>query len=107
MISNSEISELLSYTADLSELHDGNPFKIKSYQSAAYRIDKMTTTLAALSVDELAAQPGISKSIAAKIHEIATTGTLAELNELIEQTPAGVIELIKVKGIRPKKIAFI
>ncbi|MFN4972071.1 MAG: helix-hairpin-helix domain-containing protein [Bacteroidota bacterium] len=107
MISNSEISELLSYTADLSELHDGNPFKIKSYQSAAYRIDKMTTTLAALSVDELAAQPGIGKSIAAKIHEIATTGTLAELNELIEQTPAGVIDLFKVKGIGPKKIAFI
>lgn len=107
MISNSEIAEMLSYTADLSELHNGNPFKIKSYQSAAYRIDKMNTQLATLTADELAAQPAIGKSIAAKIHEIVTTGTFAELNELVEQTPAGVIDLFKVKGIGPKKIAYI
>jgi DNA polymerase (family 10) len=107
MISNNEIAEILSQTADLSELHNGNPFKIKSYYAAAFRIDKMTEPLAALSIDALINTQGIGKSIAAKISEIASTGTLAELQELIEQTPPGVIELFKVKGIGPKKIAYL
>lgn len=106
-MNNSEISDLLKLFADLSELHGGNPFKIKSFASAAFRIDKLPTPLFGKTIDELEKIDGVGKSLASKIYEIATTGTFKELEELLTNTPASVIELFKVKGIGPKKIAYI
>lgn len=106
-MSNDEIAELFKWYADLSELHNGNPFKIKSYAAAAFKIDKITTPLETLGIEELEKLEGIGKSIALKIDEINKTGTFPELVEVINATPTGVIELFKVKGIGPKKIAYI
>lgn len=107
MITNYEIAALLKYYSELSELHDGNPFKIKSYQSASFRIDRMTTPLDGLSIDELVNTEGVGKSLASKIYDITQNHTFQELDDLIKATPTGVLELFKVKGIGPKKIAFI
>lgn len=106
-MSNEEIAELFKWYADLSELHGGNPFKIKSYGAAAFRIDKLSIPLEGKSVEELEQIEGIGKSIAVKIDEINKTQTFPELVEIINNTPQGVIDLFKVKGIGPKKIAFI
>jgi DNA polymerase (family 10) len=107
MITNYEIAALLKYYSELSELHDGNPFKIKSYQSASFRIDRMTTSLDGLSIEELIHTEGVGKSLASKIYDITQNHTFQELDDLIKATPTGVLELFKVKGIGPKKIAFI
>ncbi|MFN5885778.1 MAG: helix-hairpin-helix domain-containing protein, partial [Bacteroidota bacterium] len=69
-MTNEEIAELFKWYANLSELHDGNPFKIKSYAAAAFKIDKLATPLEGKSVAELEAMEGIGKSIAQKIFEI-------------------------------------
>ncbi len=106
-MSNEEIAELFKWYADLSELHGGNPFKIKSYGAAAFRIDKLSIPLEGKSVEELEKIEGIGKSIAVKIDEINKTQTFPELVDIINDTPQGVIDLFKVKGIGPKKIAFI
>lgn len=106
-MTNDEIAELFKWYANLSELHDGNPFKIKSYAAAAFKIDKLHTPLEGKSVAELEAMEGIGKSIAQKIFEINQSGSFTELVELINDTPQGVIDLFKVKGIGPKKIAYI
>jgi DNA polymerase (family 10) len=106
-IHNYDIAERLKWFAQLSELHDGNPFKIKSYQSASYRIERIAEPLATLSLEQLRAHEGIGKSIADKVFEIINTGTFTELDELIDKTPEGVQQLFSVKGIGPKKIAYI
>lgn len=106
-VHNYDIAERLKWYAQLSELHDGNPFKIKSYQSASYRIERIAEPLAALSLEQLRVHEGIGKSIADKVFEIINTGTFTELDELIEKTPEGVQQLFAVKGIGPKKIAYI
>ena len=106
-MSNDEIADLFKWYANLSELHDGNPFKIKSYAAAAFKIDKLHTPLAGKSVAELEAMEGIGKSIAQKIFEINQIGSFTELVQLINETPQGIIDLFKVKGIGPKKIAYI
>lgn len=104
---NADIADVLKLYADLSELHGGNPFKIKSYAVAAFRISKYPEPLTDKSLGELEQLEGIGKSVASKIHEINTTGELSDLEDLKNQTPAGVMELFKVKGIGPKKIAYI
>lgn len=103
-MSNEEISRLFKYTAALLELHEGNPFKIKSYNSAAFNIDRLQTPLAEFSAEELEKTEGIGKGLASKIQEISTAGSFGELDELIARTPAGVVELLAVKGIGPKKV---
>jgi len=104
---NSSIADLLKKFADLSELHGGNPFKIRSFGAASFRIDKYPIPLADKTVEELEKLDGVGKSLAKTIFEINQTGSFAELEELIQLTPSGVMDLFKVKGIGPKKIAYI
>jgi DNA polymerase (family 10) len=86
------------------ELHEENPFKIRSYTNAIFALEKITIDLAGLSVEELARQEGIGKSIAQKIDSLNGQGTFEELDNLLALTPPGVLEMMRIKGIGPKKI---
>jgi DNA polymerase (family 10) len=86
------------------ELHDENPFKIRSYTNAVFALEKLDMDLAGLSVEELARQEGIGKSIAQKIDSLNKQGTFEELDNLLTITPPGVLEMMRIKGIGPKKI---
>lgn len=99
-----EIAHLLKLTAQLLELHDENPFKIKSIVSAAYKLNKSDVDLEGKSLQEIEQIEGIGKGIAAKIIELQNTSTLKELNDMMAITPAGVIEMLGIKGIGPKKV---
>jgi DNA polymerase (family 10) len=98
------IAQALKLTAQLMELHEVNPFKIKSIANAAFKLDKTDIDLEGKSLKELEEIEGIGKSIAAKINELQTTGDLLELSEMISKTPVGVIEMLRIKGIGPKKV---
>lgn len=106
-MTNSDIADILKLYADLSELHNGNPFKIKSFAAASFRIDKMPEPLFGKSLQELEAMEGVGKSIAQKIHEICSANSFNELTELMEATPEGVRDIMRIKGIGPKKVAII
>ncbi len=99
------IARLLKLTAQLMELHHENPFKVKSVANAAFQLDKTDIALGGKGLAELEAIPGIGKSIAHKIIEIEQSGSLQELDELLRKTPAGVVEMLSIKGIGPKKVA--
>ncbi|MDQ3110492.1 MAG: helix-hairpin-helix domain-containing protein [Bacteroidota bacterium] len=99
-----EIAGALKLTAQLQELHGVNPFKIKALANAAYRLDKTDINLEGKTPEELSTIEGIGKGIAAKIYELQTTGKLSELEEVLAITPAGVIEMLRIKGIGPKKV---
>lgn len=102
-----EISDCLEVTAKLMELHGENPFKVKALASAAYRISKMNADLSGKTLQELEAIEGIGKSIAGKIIELEQTGTTKELATLISKTPEGLLEVLKVKGLGPKKVSLL
>jgi DNA polymerase (family 10) len=106
-MSNEEIVSLLELTVKLLELHDENEFKIKNLGFAARALDKTTEDLLNLSVEQLAGLPSVGKSIAGKIDEIRKTGTTQELTELLARTPEGVLEMLQIKGIGPKKVRTI
>ena len=104
MMTTEDIADALEITAKLMELHDENPFKIKSINSAAYKLSKTRIDLSAPTVEELTQLEGIGKSLAEKIIEFNTTGTSKELQDLISKTPTGVIEMLGIKGLGPKKV---
>ncbi|QMW06151.1 helix-hairpin-helix domain-containing protein [Spirosoma foliorum] len=103
-MTNSEIVDLLELTARLMELHDRDQFKTRTFQTAAFNLDKSTADLANLPVDELVKLQGVGKSIAQKIREIAETGRLTELDELMAETPSGVLDMFRIKGLGVKKV---
>jgi DNA polymerase (family 10) len=99
-----EIARALKLTAQLMELNEENPFKIKSIANAAYKLNKTDLDLAGKSLAELEQIEGIGKGIAAKIYELQTTDNLKELSAMVDKTPDGVIDMLGVKGIGPKKV---
>lgn len=86
------------------ELHDQNEFKIKSYNSALFQLERFDGTLANQTKSELESISGVGKSIAAAIDEINTKGQLTLHDELESKTPEGVLEIMELKGVGAKKI---
>jgi len=106
-MTNKVIAREFKRYAQLMEFHGQNTFKIKAVNSSAEIIAKLPFDAAGKSLEELSAIPGIGKSSAVKIQEIIRKGTFTELADLEAQTSAGVLELLKIKGLGPKKIALI
>ena len=106
-MTNKEISRALKLIAALGELHNENPFKLKSFTNAAFNVDRAGDALAGKLLEELILIPGIGKSIALQIIELLETGSTEDLRNYAAITPAGVIEMLGVKGIGPKKVATI
>ncbi|OOQ56883.1 DNA polymerase/3'-5' exonuclease PolX [Mucilaginibacter pedocola] len=104
---NKPISRTLRLLSQLMELHDVNPFKTKSVANAAFKVDKLPFPLAGKTVAELEKIDGIGKSLAAKIAELLETGTMAELQEMLDKTPEGIVEMMHIKGIGAKKVGII
>ncbi|MFD2555778.1 DNA polymerase/3'-5' exonuclease PolX [Sphingobacterium tabacisoli] len=104
---NKTIARTFKLCGQLMELHNENPFRSKAIASASFKIDKLPFQAAEASLETLSEQPGIGKSTAEKITQIVTTGTFPELDELLAKTPEGVLEMLKIKGLGPKKIQVI
>lgn len=99
-----DIIEALELTGKLLDLHDGNPFKVKAYANAAYKLDKLRYDFEGKSESDINAIEGIGKGIAKTIIDSLQTGQNKELSELLEKTPSGVIDLLGIKGLGPKKV---
>lgn len=106
-ISNAAISDMFSLLSKLMDIHQENSFKSKSYSSAAFSIDKLQEPLAAIEKNQIALLNGIGVSTATKIIEILDNGKLQILEDLIGKTPSGVLEMLQIKGLGPKKISTI
>ncbi len=90
------------------DIHADNSFKAKSYSSAAFAIEKLPIELSSIEPREkIFSFKGIGESTGKKIIELLETNQLSALNEYIQKTPSGVIEMLNIKGIGPKKISTI
>lgn len=107
MVDNYFIADQFSMLAKLMDLHGENSFRSRTYSSAAFAIEKVTHPLAEMPEDKLVSIKGIGDSVAKKVIEILQTGKLSALEDIISKTPAGVLEMMNIKGLGPKKIATI
>src|SRR5882672_4264989 len=101
---NSAIAENFSLLAKLMDIHGENSFKTKTYSIAAFNIEKLPDSLKDTPRDALFKMRGIGESVGKKICEMLDSGELKVLKEIIGNTPPGIIEMMQIKGIGPKKI---
>jgi len=104
---NYAIAENFSLLSKLMDIHGDNSFKARIYGAAAFNIEKLPNQLAHTPAEKIASIKGIGDSTAKKIAEMLETGKLGVLIEYLEKTPPGVIEMLNIKGIGPKKIQTI
>jgi DNA polymerase (family X) len=102
-----QIIQSLSLLGKLMELHNDNPFKIKSLTNAVFKLDKTQIDIANCDIKDLESIDGIGKGLVSKIEELRNTGELKELNDWLARTPIGVVEMLSIKGIGPKKVALL
>src|SRR5437870_7943588 len=100
-----QVAEILVNIATLLELKGENPFKSRAYQNAARALEGMTEPLDKVLAEERLDQiKGIGESIQKKISELVATGKLAYYEELRAATPPGLVAMLEIPGVGPKKI---
>jgi DNA polymerase (family 10) len=105
-MTNKQLAQVFKLTGSLLELHDENPFKVRSYTGTATRVENLNEVAAQLSQKELIAL-GFSQNMSEKVLSLVENGSFKELDELTTQTPAGVFEMLGIKGLGAKKIRAI
>jgi DNA polymerase (family 10) len=105
-IDNDFIAGQFSLLSKLMDIHGENSFKARSYSVAAFTLDKLPP-VEGLPLEKMTAIKGIGDAIGKKILELQQTGELKALKEIVHKTPPGVIDMLQIKGLGPKKIATI
>ena len=109
-MSNADVARVLVDLADLLEIQGANPFRVRAHRNGARAIEALAEPIAGLvedperSPEELS---GIGKDLAEKINSIVLTGKLDQLDELREQVPAGVVSMLRIPGLGPKKVGVL
>lgn len=106
-VDNHEIVKALQLYASLAELHEENPFKYKAFASGAFNLRKIKEPLSDLQESQLLLIPGVGKSVARAIVEYSNSRKFPALEDLLAVTPSGLIAMLGVKGLGPKKVRLI
>ncbi|MBD3673504.1 MAG: DNA polymerase/3'-5' exonuclease PolX [Planctomycetaceae bacterium] len=106
---NEQIAASFDELADLLEVQGANPFRIRAYRNASRTIESLTDSLESMleSETDLTELQGIGKDLAGKIKELVETGTLEKLEELKSEVPPGVLDIMRLPGVGPKKAALL
>jgi DNA polymerase (family X) len=107
---NSDIARLFDEVADLLELQDANPFRVRAYRNAARTIRDLPEPLADLvrgGTKDLTEIAGIGDDLAEKIAEIVSRGDLTLRKQLAAKLPAGLLDLLRIPGLGPKRVRLL
>lgn len=100
-VDNLTTARLLNEAADLMELGQENPFKIRAYRNGAQVVAALPDPVSSMNAVQLRALPGIGKDLSAKLEEIGRTGAMASLAELRAKTPVSLLDIKRLPGIGP------
>ncbi len=99
------VAEVLMEIGTLLELKGENPFKTRAYENAARALESLTEPLQKLVVENrLVEIKGIGEALQKKISDLVTTGKLAYYDELKASIPPGLVEMLQIPGLGPKKV---
>ncbi len=107
-MNNAQIADVFDELADLLEFKGENPFRVRAYRNGSKAIRELEESVAAILADsdrKLADVPGIGKTLAEKSETLLATGSLPQLEDLREEIPASVLQMVRVPGLGAKKAA--
>ena len=102
---NLAIARVLAEIGDLLEIKGENPFKIRAYRNAAETVAHEINGVAALSAAQRLELPAIGKDLAAKIGELVDTGAIRSHQDLLQEFPPTILDLLHLQGVGPKTVA--
>lgn len=108
-IHNSEIAGMFNRLADLLEIEEANPFRVRAYRNAARTVGGYSRNMADMVKEgkDLSELPEIGKDLASKIQTLVETGKLPLLREVEARTPAALSDLMKIEGLGPKRVKIL
>lgn len=105
---NTDVARLFDEIADILDIQGANAFRVRAYRNGARTIEDLSQPVfdvaqgGELALTEL---PGIGKDLAQKILQLQRTGKIQQLEELRQQVPPGVLDMMRLPGLGPKKAA--
>ena len=106
-VDNLFVARVFAEIGDLLEIKGENAFKIRAYRNAAETIAHAGVPVAEMADADRRALPGIGKDLAAKIGELATTGAIQYHQELLQQFPPTILDMLHLQGVGPKTVALL
>ncbi|MBI1806734.1 MAG: DNA polymerase/3'-5' exonuclease PolX [Ignavibacteria bacterium] len=107
-MTNKQIAEILEEIGTLLELQGDNPFKCRAYHNAGRIIGALTTDVHELiKSNELQTIKGIGQGLAEKLIELDSTGKLKFYDDLKQSVPPGLLEMLRIPGLGPKRIKIV
>ena len=104
---NLAIARVLAEVGDLLEIKNENPFKIRAYRNASDAVVHLPESISSMSAADRRAIPGIGKDLAAKIAELVESGTCRYHQELLQEFPPTILDLLHLQGVGPKTVALL
>jgi DNA polymerase (family 10) len=107
---NPDIARLLDEVADLLEIQSANPFRVRAYRTAARTVRDFPEPLSGLvqqGTRALTELPGIGEDLAGKIRTIVKRGSLPLHRQLVRKVPRGVLDLLRIPGLGPKRVKLL
>ena len=101
---------MFNEVADLLEIQGANAFRVRAYRNGARTLEGLSVSVADLLSSPgngLESLDGIGKDLAGKIKVAVETGQIPQLEELRRQVPQGVVEMLRISGLGPKKVAVL
>lgn len=107
-MTNREVADILARIADILQIKNDNPFKVKAYKNAAWAVYHLQEDLLTLYRDgRLRDIPGVGKSVQTGIVEILEKGSMSYYDRLLEEIPSGVLDMLAIPGLGHKTINLI
>ncbi len=105
VMENLDVARTLTTLADLLEIQGANPFRIRAYRNAVNTVNSLSRPLSAMVAagEDLTELSGVGKNVAAHIVELFGTGRITRLDEVTQQIPVTLVELVRLDGVGPKK----
>ena len=107
MTDNLAIARVLAEIGDLLEIKGENPFRTRAYRTAAETITHEPSPVAGMTESQRRALPGIGKDLAAKIGELVETGRIGYHQDLLQEFPPTVLDMLNLPGVGPKTVALL
>ncbi len=104
-IENADVATLFLEMADLLEIKGDSPFRIRAFRRVGQAIENLSDNVGTmLEAGTLIKEPGIGAGTVARIEEILERGTCSDHDALLEALPDGLLEMMRVEGLGPKKV---
>ncbi len=108
-VGNSDIAAVFNEIADILEIEGANPYRIRAYRNGARTVEAFGRDIAGIITGggELPKLPGIGDDLLGKIHEIVETGTCKLRERLHREVPPGIVNLLQIGGLGPRRVKLL